>query len=90
MSIAATVLIASGTDATNLQALLFFMLIVSNQYKPCLSLLHMHNILVCNEELHELYCSANVNKMKSMRMSWGGHVARMERIEVYSGFWWEC
>jgi hypothetical protein len=32
-----------------------------------------------NEELHNLYCSPNVIRMiKSRRMRWAGHVARME------------
>jgi hypothetical protein len=32
-----------------------------------------------NEELHKLYCSASIIRMiKSRRISWAGHVARME------------
>jgi hypothetical protein len=32
-----------------------------------------------NEELHDLYSSSSIIKMiKSMRMSWAGHVARMD------------
>jgi hypothetical protein len=31
-----------------------------------------------NEELHNLYCSPNIIRMiKSRRMRWAGHVARM-------------
>jgi hypothetical protein len=42
-----------------------------------------------NEELHNLYSSPNIVRvMKSRRMSWAGHVARMGRAEVYTGFWW--
>ena len=38
-----------------------------------------------NEELNDMYCSPNiVRKIKSRRMSWEGHVARMrERRGVY-------
>jgi hypothetical protein len=33
-----------------------------------------------NEELHNLYSSANIIRMiKSRRMKWAGHVARMEK-----------
>ena len=44
-----------------------------------------------NEELNDLYCSASiVREIKSRRMRWAGHVARMgERIgEAYKGVWW--
>jgi hypothetical protein len=43
-----------------------------------------------NEELHNLYCSPSIiRKIKSMTMSWIGHVARMGRGEMHTGFWWE-
>jgi len=36
-----------------------------------------------NEELNDLYCSSNIILMiKSGRMKWAGHVARMGRREV--------
>jgi len=42
-----------------------------------------------NEELNDLYCSPNIFRMiKSTRMRWAGHVARMGRGEAYTGFWW--
>ena len=41
-----------------------------------------------NEELNDLYCSPNIVwVIKSRRITWAGHVARM-RAEVHTGFWW--
>jgi hypothetical protein len=41
-----------------------------------------------NEELNDLYFSPNIVRViKSRRMRWAGHVARMGRVEVYTGFW---
>jgi hypothetical protein len=41
-----------------------------------------------NDELHDLYSSPNIVRViKSRRMRWAGHVARMERREVFTGFW---
>jgi hypothetical protein len=43
-----------------------------------------------NEELHNLYSSLNIIRMiKSMRMTWTGHVARMARRGMRLGYWWE-
>ena len=42
-----------------------------------------------NEELNDLYSTPNIFRViKSRRMRWAGHVARMGREEVYTGFWW--
>jgi hypothetical protein len=42
-----------------------------------------------NEELNDLYCSPNIVwVIKSRRIRWAGHVARMGRGEVYTGVWW--
>jgi hypothetical protein len=39
-----------------------------------------------NEELHNLYSSPSIIRMiKSKRMRWGGHVARMGRIGMHIG-----
>jgi hypothetical protein len=41
-----------------------------------------------NDELHSLYSSPNLFRVvKSRRMRWAGHVARMGRGEVFTGFW---
>jgi hypothetical protein len=43
-----------------------------------------------NEELHNLYCSPSIIRIiKSRRMRWAGHVARMGRIGMHIEFWWE-
>jgi hypothetical protein len=41
------------------------------------------------EELSDLCSSPNIVRViKSRRMRWAGHVARIGRGEVYTGFWW--
>ena len=40
-----------------------------------------------NEELYALYCSPNIILViKSRRLGWVGHVARMGRGDVHTGF----
>ena len=42
-----------------------------------------------NEELNDLYCSPNiVQVIKSRRMRWAGHVARMGEERGCIGSWW--
>jgi hypothetical protein len=42
-----------------------------------------------NEELHDLYSSPTVFRViKSRRIRWAGHVARMGRGVACTGFWW--
>jgi hypothetical protein len=42
-----------------------------------------------NEEVHDLYCTpATVRVIKSKRMRWVGHVARIGGVAC-TGFWWE-
>jgi hypothetical protein len=43
-----------------------------------------------NEELHNLYSSPSMIRMiKSRRMGWAGHDARMGRKGISIGFWWK-
>ena len=43
-----------------------------------------------NEELNDLYCSPSiVRAIKSRRMRWAGHVARMDEERGCIGSWWE-
>jgi hypothetical protein len=43
-----------------------------------------------NEELHSLYSSPDIiNKIKSKRMRWARHVARMGDERKCTRFWWE-
>jgi hypothetical protein len=42
-----------------------------------------------NEELHDLYSSPTlVRGIKSIKMRWESHVARVGRGEARTGFWW--
>jgi hypothetical protein len=42
-----------------------------------------------NEELHNLYSSPSIIRMlKSRRMRWAGHLARMGRRGTHIGYWW--
>jgi hypothetical protein len=41
------------------------------------------------KELHNLYCSPSIIRMmKSRRLRWARHVARMGRRRMHIGFWW--
>jgi hypothetical protein len=43
-----------------------------------------------NEELHNLYSSPSIIRIiKSRRMRWAGHVARMGGGGMHIGYWWE-
>jgi hypothetical protein len=42
-----------------------------------------------NEELHNLFSSPSITRMmKSTRIRWKLHVARMRIIEIHMGYWW--
>jgi len=40
-----------------------------------------------NEELNDLHSPNIVGVIKTRNMRWEGHVARMARADVYTGFW---
>jgi hypothetical protein len=43
-----------------------------------------------NEEFHDLYSSPSIIRIiKSRRMTWAGHVARMGRRGTHMDYWWE-
>jgi hypothetical protein len=43
-----------------------------------------------NEEVRDLYSSASIIRIiKSRRMRWAGHVARMEEKRNLIDYWWE-
>jgi hypothetical protein len=43
-----------------------------------------------NEELHDLYSSPSIIRIiKSRRMRWEGHIARMGRRRMLIDYWWE-
>jgi hypothetical protein len=42
-----------------------------------------------NEELHNLYSSPSIIRIKSKGTRWAGHVARMGRKGMHLGYWWE-
>jgi hypothetical protein len=43
-----------------------------------------------NEDLNNLYSSPSIIRMiKSRRMRWAGHIARMGRRGMIIGYWWE-
>jgi hypothetical protein len=41
------------------------------------------------EELHNLYSSPSIIRMKWRRMRWAGHVGWKERGGMHVGYWWE-
>jgi len=41
-----------------------------------------------NDELHSPYCSPHIVRViKSRSIRWAGHVARMEKVDVFIEFW---
>jgi hypothetical protein len=43
-----------------------------------------------NEELHNFYSSPSIIiRIKTRRMRWAGHVARMGIRGMHIGYWWE-
>jgi hypothetical protein len=51
--------------------------------------IYIHTYKLQDEGLNDLYSSHNIVRViKSRRMRWAVHVARMGRGEAYTGFWW--
>jgi hypothetical protein len=45
---------------------------------------------LCTEERHNLHFSPNIIRMmKSRRMKWAEHVARIVRSGMHIGYWWK-
>jgi hypothetical protein len=45
-------------------------------------------VVISSDELHSLYSAPYIVRViKSRRLRWAGHVARMGRGEVFTGFW---
>jgi hypothetical protein len=42
-----------------------------------------------NEELHDLYSSPNIIRMRKSRRMRSGHVTRTGEEETHRAFWWE-
>jgi hypothetical protein len=49
-----------------------------------------------NEKVHKLYSSPSITTIRSRRVRWAGHVARMgrgrrrrRRRRMHIGYWWE-
>jgi hypothetical protein len=43
-----------------------------------------------NDELHNMYSSPKIIRIiKSRRMRWAGHIARLGRRPLHIGYWWE-
>ena len=60
-------------------------------YSPSNSFLQFQMVYCCyvKEALNDLYCSPNIVRMiKSRRMRWAGHVARMGEERGCIGSWW--
>jgi hypothetical protein len=49
---------------------------------------YIYDVHSKSDELHDLYSLPNIVRViKSRRMRWAGHVARMGKGEVLTGFW---
>ena len=63
------------------------------QFVNCCAPVHFNiwfsTLSLHNEEPNDLYCPPNIIRViKSGKIRWAGHVARMGRWEAYTGFWW--
>jgi hypothetical protein len=42
-----------------------------------------------NGELHNLYSSPSIIRTIKSRVRWAGHIARMGKRGMHTGYWWE-
>jgi hypothetical protein len=62
-----------------IMSLVLFVFMNGSCYETCCRKLH-------SEELHNLYSSPDIRQVKSKRMRWAGHVARMGEERKVQGF----
>ena len=66
---------------------MFGIMVVRGMFVPKRGKVTGEWIKLHNEEFNDLYCSPNIVRViKSRRVRWAGHVARMGKGGTYTGF----